>query len=57
MIYDYLEREDRIKEAVIDLKADADGKAYAGHLIRIMNHLESDYLVVKNLVSMLNLAV
>ena len=57
LLYGYLEQEEKIKDAVLELTTDEQGKAYAPQLIQIMSHVESDHHVVKDLVAMLNLAV
>jgi hypothetical protein len=55
-IYGYLEQEDKVKFAAADINADAECKAYAEPLLQIMQRMEGDYHVVRDLVSMLNLA-
>jgi hypothetical protein len=57
VLYGYLEREDKIKEAVMDIGADADSQVYAERLVQIMKQMEGDQHVVRDLVAMLNLSV
>jgi len=56
LLYGYLENVDHIKGAVIDLSADPESESYIAPFMQIVKQMEGDHNVIRDLVSMLNMA-
>jgi hypothetical protein len=56
-LYGYLEHEEQIKYAVMDLTADLEYEPYAEQVVQIMTHLEGDHRALRDLAALLNLVL